>query len=31
MDMDEIREVTPMKSHEVRRDRSDPSYQFLKP
>lgn len=30
IDMDEIREVTPMKSHEVRRDRTDPSYQFLK-
>lgn len=30
MDMDEIREVTPMKSHEVRRDRSDPSYGVLK-
>lgn len=31
MDMDEVREITPMKSHEVRRDRSDPSYLTLKP
>lgn len=30
MDMDEIREVTPMKTLEVRRDRTDSSYQFLK-
>lgn len=30
MDMDEVREVVPMKSLEVRRDRTDPSYEFLK-
>ena len=30
MDMDEVREVTPMKAHDVaRRDRSDPSYAVL--
>lgn len=30
MDLDEIREVTPMKALETRRDRSDPSYAVLK-
>jgi hypothetical protein len=31
MDMDEVREVTPMKQHDRwRRDRTDPSYGFLK-
>jgi hypothetical protein len=31
MDMDEVREVTPMKAHEVaRRDSSDPSYAVLR-
>jgi hypothetical protein len=31
MDMDEIREVTPMKDHDMaRRDRTDPSYLALK-
>lgn len=31
MDMDEIREVVPMKQHDTgRRDRDDPSYGFLK-
>lgn len=31
MDMDEVREVVPMKQHDTgRRDRSDPSYAFLK-
>lgn len=31
MDMDEVREVVPMKQHDTgRRDRSDPSYEFLK-
>jgi hypothetical protein len=31
MEMDEIAEVTPMKHHDVaRRDRSDPSYNYLK-
>lgn len=31
MEMDEIREVTPMKAHDTgKRDRTDPSYQVLK-
>jgi hypothetical protein len=31
MDMDEVREVVPMKQHDLgRRDRDDPSYGFLK-
>lgn len=30
IDMDEIREVVPMKDHQIRRDRSDPSYAVLK-